>query len=89
MSQRTITYRKCDGCHRDEWFDKVQIAESRQLPSIYTGESIQVDICEDCLNSDKYICHHCQSVHDDEHPCEKVRSMMDTDYSREQFECLT
>lgn len=74
MSTRTITitYKICDGCGRSNREGGLPFAASRPRYG-WQEFGITLDICEDCATEDKYICRLCNAVHDDAHPCEKMR----------------
>jgi hypothetical protein len=73
MTTHTTTYKTCDGCGRNELFDKIEIVESQN--KYEQPESPTCDICADCAKA-KYICWNCRKVHDDDNLCEPIEVIM-------------
>ena len=74
MSRYKIVVIRCNGCGRTNFHDGIEIVNSKEFS--FSGEwsgTIVRDICLDCANQGKYICHYCREVHDDENLCEKSR----------------
>lgn len=74
MSKRIKFYLECDGCHRTE-LDGAEIVQSLKSRPLDTENDIH--LCSDCYDADKYYCHHCRKVHNDDNPCEAQRRMLD------------
>ena len=69
MSTRTISYISCDGCGKNDLADD----EIWFTDSHVKNEWMQLDICNECDEAARYICRLCWSVHDDDHPCERMK----------------
>lgn len=78
MSTRTITFKTCNGCNRDTLFDNIIIIKSQSYFAIPMPTSNPtIDLCDLCDREGKYICRHCRQVHDDDHPCPRVKELME------------
>ncbi len=75
MSKRTVTFRQCDGCLRNDRDHGIEISDSKSR-SLVADDQRTIDICTGCSAAEKYICMACRSVHDDEHLCEMLRERL-------------
>jgi hypothetical protein len=73
MAYRTISYRLCDGCLKDDLNEGVEII-STELKGFSDTQTL--DLCADCSDEGKYICNLCHDVHDDDHPCDRQKSRL-------------
>lgn len=76
MSTVRVTYRTCNGCHRGERDEDIEIVQSKpyhEFAELHDGRTI--DLCHDCSEAGRYICRLCRSVHDDEHPCDAMAAL--------------
>ena len=72
MTTRTITFKRCDGCRRDQIDGEIEIVQSRPRRAwTYPGDQT-LDLCMDCLRDGKWICQRCGTVHDKGFACEFV-----------------
>lgn len=71
MTTYTITSRVCNGCLRNEHYDDIHIVQSKTRNNALRAPNT-IDICEDCVNLDRYICPLCDRVHSDEDPCDEL-----------------
>jgi hypothetical protein len=70
MATRTVTYKRCDGCHKSDLFDGAEFGQSRHKHD--EPEFNTIDICVECEELERYICRLCWRVHDDDNSCEWV-----------------
>jgi len=72
MSTRTITYKVCDGCLRnDRETNPVKIVSTKTFTQ-FCGPTKTIDICADCDEAGKFFCHLCFRVHDDDNLCDAI-----------------
>jgi hypothetical protein len=70
MATRTLTYKVCDGCFRnDREPNPVEIVSTTAAAGGF-GPTKTVDLCSDCDEAGKYYCHLCKRVHADSNPCD-------------------
>ena len=67
--KRTIIYRICDGCHRDELndADEIEFALSKEFDRY--GVPRHVDICTECAEAGVFYCLACDCTHKAEAEC--------------------
>jgi len=76
MATHTRTYRTCDGCGASELDGAVFEYNCAKYPNFASIEDYippTIDICQDCVEDEKYFCKLCHEVHDDAHPCDFMR----------------
>ena len=76
MATRQTALNVCDGCARDTFRNQIEIVQSERRRPGLDGDHGTLDLCADCAGRELYICRLCQSVHDDEHPCQRQREML-------------
>ena len=73
MSKRTVTFKVCDGCRQNEYTDGIEIISSANRYHTAEFGDETIDLCNDCLEGGRYICHSCRAVHDEDEPCPLAR----------------
>ena len=74
MSKYTVTYHRCNGCGKTTLDDEIRIVESRAR-RLWGEDDQTIDMCQECSDDDCFICHYCNSVHNESNPCEKLRGI--------------
>lgn len=74
MSTRTLTYRVCNGCGKDEHDYEIEIVESvaRGTTKFDPGT---LDLCYGCKEEGKLICKTCGIVHADKSECDFLKAL--------------
>ncbi len=78
MSTYTIRFTRCDGCGKTNQDGAVNFRSRHSVrggPGLPDDEARTIDLCEECVQADRYYCRFCGGVHDDDHPCEEMRRL--------------